>query len=277
MLEGKEPQSKTKSTVILLVGFILSAFLFFQTTFWGWTILIIAIVLFFVSLPTENIVLKEKKEKLFEKFYMHKSKLESPDKYFISSNNDSGVIIDIENQSICLMNSDLTSGRTYNANDIIEVEIIENGNSISKTSRSSQAGGVLIGGLLAGGVGAVIGGLSGKNIQKDTVTLIDLKIIVNDLKHPVVNINFFNSLKNKEGILKSSELYKKVNKQVNEFHGLISVLIKNADQADTHKTPPQVSIPILMAGELEKLFVLQKEGVITKEEFEIQKKKIMIN
>lgn len=100
------------------------------------------------------------------------------------------------------MYNDLQNSNIYNAKDIIEIELIEDGNSIIKTSRGNQVGGALVGAAVAGGVGAIIGGLSAKGVQQGTVTQLSLKIIVNNIKNPVVFINYLSVGKNKEGIKK---------------------------------------------------------------------------
>ena len=45
--------------------------------------------------------------------------------------------------------------------DILGVDISENGNSVFQKSTSSAVGRALVGGVLLGGVGAVIGGIAG--------------------------------------------------------------------------------------------------------------------
>jgi len=82
------------------------------------------------------------------------------------------------------------SARTFSYKDILESEVIIDGETVTKTSRTSQVGGAILGGIFAGGVGAVIGGLSGKTASKEKVKTIQLKIIVNDIKNPLQIIPF---------------------------------------------------------------------------------------
>ena len=83
--------------------------------------------------------------------------------------------------------------------DILEVEVLSENEgdttttTITKTSRSSQLAGAAIGGLLLGGTGAVIGGLSGTKTSQSSSSLnesskFSLKIIINDLASPVFKI-----------------------------------------------------------------------------------------
>lgn len=70
----------------------------------------------------------------------------------------------------------------YSYWDILASEVIEEGGTVTRTQRSSQIAGTLIGGLALGGVGAIIGGLSGttKTTKNDMVTPL-LRVIVNDI------------------------------------------------------------------------------------------------
>jgi hypothetical protein len=64
---------------------------------------------------------------------------------------------------------------------MVSVEIVENGSTVSKTSRGSQLLGVAVGGALGGGVGAIIGGLSGASASRQKVSKVSLHVITD---HP---------------------------------------------------------------------------------------------
>lgn len=115
--------------------------------------------------------------------------------------------------------------KQYSFSDIIESRIEENGESITKTSRGSQIGGAIVGGVIAGGVGAVIGGLSGekKNITK--IKSLELVIVVNDTIHPIHKIKLFSNT----GISPTDKNYVSIKEQVEHWHSLMSVFIKQAD------------------------------------------------
>ena len=104
----------------------------------------------------------------------------------------SGIAIDEKRKKICLTKHHrgkiILDVMSYK--DLLTSEIFEDGATITRTSRSSQAGGALLGGLALGGVGAVIGGLSGKKISSDNAKRIDLRLTVNRTDSPVHDINF---------------------------------------------------------------------------------------
>ncbi len=82
----------------------------------------------------------------------------------------------------------------YPFKDILETRIVENDTTITKTSRTSQIGGAVLGGLLVGNVGAVIGGLSGSKTSENMVDKLELIIIVNSFNNPVIKIPFLNEI-----------------------------------------------------------------------------------
>jgi hypothetical protein len=169
------------------------------------------------------------------------------------------------------------STRTVYYKDILESEVIIDGETVTKTSRSSQVGGAILGGILAGGVGAIIGGLSGKTSSKEKVKSIQLKVIVNDTKNPLQIITFLNE---PTSIDRSSEKFIKANKEVMHWHSLFKIIIDMSDKEEKSNQVIQNNIndsnsTFNTADEIRKLHDLLKEGIITQEEFDLQKKKII--
>lgn len=115
--------------------------------------------------------------------------------------------------------------------DLLQSEIVEDGKIITTTVRGSQIGGVLVSGLLADGMGSVIGNLSANSSEKSEVKTIQLKLVVNDTKKPIYFIPF---MYEKSPIEKMNEKFKMAADQVNHWHGIISVLIKRADEKSRH-------------------------------------------
>ena len=90
--------------------------------------------------------------------------------------------------------------------DILSSEVFEDGETITKTARSSQLGGTLVGSLVLGGVGTIIGGLSGKKTSSNKVNRIDLRVTVNRTETPLHDINFMNVEVKKNGIIYTSAM-----------------------------------------------------------------------
>lgn len=161
--------------------------------------------------------------------------------------------------------------KVVNYRDILESYIVADESTLTKTSRSSQLGGALVGGVLAGGLGAAIGGLSGKKTSDAVVSRLTLCIVLNDTKNPVRRVNFFSS---SSPVKESSFTYRMAYDEIDKWHRLISVLIRQADEEDkVTEAPAQASVSV--ADELQKFAGLRDSGVITAEEFAAKKAQIL--
>ena len=208
-----------------------------------------------------------KKQKLFE--ILNSSGDFKSSKEFISYDYKNILALDEESKRICVVSDDGTR-KIYLYKDLLQVEIVEDGVSVTTTSRTSQLGGALVGGMLAGGVGAVIGGLSGKTKTEREINSIELKLVVNDTNQPVYSFVFYKKKKFEE-----FQATQKAKNEVNFWHSLISVLIKRADEEDITSNESNKNDYNSVADELLKLSELLKQGIITKEEFEKQKTKLL--
>lgn len=112
---------------------------------------------------------------------------------------------------------------TFDGKDIISSEIVIDDKTVTTTSRLNQAGGVLIGGFLLGGTGAVIGGLSSKKQSVKYVSKIMVKITVNDVKNPIRKIVLFNE--RKEQSVENKDVEKAL-EQAQNFYATLSVIAK---------------------------------------------------
>lgn len=81
--------------------------------------------------------------------------------------------------------------KEFSFSDIISCELIKDGATIYKKSTTRTIGGAIIGGALSGGVGAIIGGLSGSSKEKEKINSIDIKINLRDIDNPSFKFKFF--------------------------------------------------------------------------------------
>lgn len=114
--------------------------------------------------------------------------------------------------------------------NIIESEITLDNQIISKVSKS----GIVAGGLLAGGIGAALGGLSASSIQNEMVKSVTLKITVEDLGKPIHYIDFLPTQEvegyNTQGYKKDSNIIQQALKNAEYWHGVMDVIIKKASK-----------------------------------------------
>lgn len=242
--------------------------------FWGWVLVIVVAVLGIAI--AQAIAVSNKKKAMEEE--LESLPDFSPTQKIMGNNGDTGLAIDEERKKVVLIKNGPTGValKPITYRDVLSSEIFVDGETVTKTARGSQLGGALIGGLALGGVGAIIGGLSGKTRSSEKVKRVDLRITVNDTKSPLHDINFMDIEGKKDGII-----YKSAMDEARHWHGLIAVLIKMADNEDARKegdeTPLQASgdITSSLADELSKLSDLRDKGVLSDEEFTIQKQRLL--
>lgn len=123
---------------------------------------------------------------------------------------------------------------SYPFSKIVESSISLDNETVSKTSRGEQIAGAAIGGVLAGGVGAIIGGLSSSSKQVTMVKSITMKITVDDFKNPVHYIDFLPDLDTPDysnpSFKNDSEVIKAALKKAEYWQGIMDLAIRKTNQ-----------------------------------------------
>ena len=169
----------------------------------------------------------------------------------------------------------------FNYSDIIEVSYEENGSQLYTKSAGRTVGGAVVGGVLMGGAGAVVGGLSGASKQNKEIKNMDIKILLRSTSRTSCVLHF----KDVDRVLKTKEdadrkLYETYVKNANQAKDVLSVIIDNAKQASAPIAQP-IAQPVVVpasssvADELAKLAKLKADGILTDEEFQAQKSKLL--
>lgn len=242
--------------------------------FLGWVLLVIVIMVGIVI--AQAVAVSDKKKAMEEK--LESLPDFSPTQKIMGNNGDTGLAIDEERKKVVLIKNGPTGVdlKPITYRDLLTSEIFVDGETVTKTARGSQLGGALIGGLALGGVGAIIGGLSGNTRSSEKVKRVDIRLTVNDTKSPLHDINFMDVEGNKDGII-----YESAMDQARHWHGLISVLIKMVDSEDVRKEGVESLLQAnggstsSLADELSKLGDLRDKGVLSDEEFSLQKKRLL--
>lgn len=156
----------------------------------------------------------------------------------------------------------------YDYADIVDFELLEDGSSISR----GGLGRALVGGALFGGVGAIVGGVTGKKKNKLTCTSLMIKITVNDTARPVEYIKFITSSTYKTGLV-----YKSAYKNAQEIMSLLQLIAnKVCEKKAAAQNPPVVVMQSVSAvDEIRKLKELLDDGIISQDEFEAKKKQLL--
>ncbi|MDR2147323.1 MAG: SHOCT domain-containing protein [Tannerella sp.] len=236
---------------------------------WIVIIIIVAVLLFIVL----SVVVQSVNDGLDKKIELLNKKIAAKDDFSVSKQVIGPRVlsfifaIDDINQKILYMTEKGEVVCSYS--DIISVELLENGNTKSKKSTSRTVGGAIVGGVLAGGAGAIIGGLSGGSTSENMVSSLSVKILLRDIKTPYLLIPCFECTTS-VGI--SEPIYKIGKQKADEIRDLVSIIIDKIDgKIENNKTTPVLSI----SDELLKLSELKMKGILTEEEFAVQKNKIL--
>lgn len=149
----------------------------------------------------------------------------------------------------------------FNYSDIVDFELLEDGESVA----SGGLGRALVGGALFGGVGAIVGGVTGKRKSKNVCSSLRLKVTINNMDSPAVYINFIETKTQKDGLS-----YKAIADQAQECLSVFQLICDK--QKGTSENMNQTSSA---AEEIRKFKELLDDGIITQEEFDKKKNELL--
>lgn len=153
---------------------------------------------------------------------------------------------------------------TLKFTDIIDYELIEDDSSVMKGAMGKS----LVGGVLFGGVGAIVGS-TGKKTTRPTVDKMQLIIRTNNIKNPNIIIDLINSQ-----VKKSSSTYTYAFSEAQEAISVLNILTK----VDNNRTSVQQNSEVTQvsgADEIVKYKNLLDSGIITQDEFDSKKKQLL--
>ena len=187
-----------------------------------------------------------------------------------------------DNSKQCRFYGTWGNSEFYPYSSIVAFELLENGES----KVSGGLGRALVGGVLFGGVGAVVGGITGTKTSRGICKSLKIKVTVNNMSNPAVYLTFVDV---SSGIETSSSKFKRAFSLANECLSVLQLICDIQNQT-TLPEPAQIpelpqlpvttnntSTPamILSADEIRKLKGLLDSGVITNEEFTAAKKSLL--
>lgn len=116
----------------------------------------------------------------------------------------------------------------FDSKDIISIEVSETTDSetrtITKTNRGSQVLGAAVGGILLGGAGLIVGGVTGSKRSKAKTTTyvnkVELKLMVNDMQNPVNSITLYVGKTEENGLV-----HQDIMKKADLWNGIFKAII----------------------------------------------------
>ncbi len=165
--------------------------------------------------------------------------------------------------------------------DVVSVEVMKDGTSLTQTNRGQQLVGTAVGGLVLGPVGMLIGGLSGSKRNSAKISEIALKITIDNRVRPV-HVVIFLKLPG-TGILANSAVAKKIGENVDHWNALLVTGMRKADIDRTELLSPRntqhavsdARNPPDVASQLEKLWELKQSGALSEDEFAGEKSRLL--
>lgn len=223
----------------------------------------LAIGLFFVFLNKKN----EKNYHDFiaqsienERDFIASRKFESPHKDYVFA-------FDFSNQKVGYFT--VLTKKIYKFEDIVSVELVENNEVTMRKSTSRAIGRAVVGGVLAGGVGAIIGGVTGSSKEKTKHISLVVRITFRAIDSDPIELLYF-------GGDDIEDFYADRLKDANTLVKLINGIIDSVDNNSVNtSSATEVNHIFSVADELEKLLKLKEKGILTDDEFEKQKKAIL--
>ena len=194
---------------------------------------------------------------------------------YVCTGTSSFFAVDKNNEKILAVDDEMHN-RVVSYEDIIKVELIENGTTLTSKSTMRTLGGAALGGFIAGGAGMVVGGLSGKTTTVQEVNEIKVKILLRDIDNPEVSI-IINRVR--LHVKKDKEIYNQRKAEAQKIVDMVSVIIDQVDKKnkqsiaqDKNKEVPDISN---IADELQKIVNLKERGILSEEEFNTLKSKLL--
>lgn len=167
---------------------------------------------------------------------------------------------------ISKMGNLLESFRVFSYDELQDYEIYENGSSVSKGGVS--AGRAIVGGALAGPAGLLLGGLSGKKKMNSVCDRLSVKFTTDGLHGGVHEIKLITQTTKKD-----SFSYRSSVKIADEIIYAFDTILREQNKTLNEEIAFESNVSV--ADELLKLKSLVDSEVLTQEEFELQKAKLL--
>lgn len=173
--------------------------------------------------------------------------------------------IDEKNKLFVLLNGKTEENPdVFRFDELVDYEFIEDGEIITR----GGVGSAVVGGMLFGGVGAIVGANTGKKKGKTKINDMHIRISLNNEWISQKKIVFINAETSKNGMI-----YNLSKSSAEQTISLLDIIIKQAETkaAIQSALPSTFSIP----DEILKYKNLLDSGIITQDEFDAKKKQLL--
>jgi hypothetical protein len=185
------------------------------------------------------------------------------DKRVITHDEMHVICVDTQNLRWSYYNSETRYSKIFNYDQLIDFELVENGDSVIQ----GRTGSTIVGNFLFGGVGAIAGAAGSRKIF-DYCSELTIKLIINDMDNPFILINLIDTRTKKS----DKEYQNAINKAI-EFESLLKIIMANDSEIERvdFVQPSQLS----KKEQLQEIKEMLDSGLITQEDYEQKKKQIL--
>lgn len=150
--------------------------------------------------------------------------------------------------------------------DLAGAQVLQNNEQVT----SGSLGSAVAGGLLTGGVGAVLGGVIGPKTTREVCSSLQIKLTLKSMRRPVVYIDFIST-----STKKNTPLYKKAVQKVDECMALLTNILETNGASVKPSAGADQASGMSVADELMKFKQLLDVGAISQEEYDIKKAQLL--
>lgn len=151
----------------------------------------------------------------------------------------------------------------YDYKDILGYELLEDGQSITK----SGLGSAVVGGALFGEVGAIVGSVAGSKTTKQVVNSMKIKITLNDLNHPAEYIRLIET-----NTATDSGKYRGASIYAQSILSVLSIIVEKTKVSSAQNIGSET---LSIAEGLREYKSLLDDGIISEDEFNAKKKQLL--
>lgn len=150
--------------------------------------------------------------------------------------------------------------------DLADAQVLQNNELVT----SGSLGSAVAGGLLTGGVGAVLGGVIGPKTTREVCSSLQIKLTLKSMRRPVVYIDFIST-----STKKNTPLYKKAVQKVDECMAFLTNILETNGASVKPSAGADQASGMSVADELMKFKQLLDVGAISQEEYDIKKAQLL--
>lgn len=158
------------------------------------------------------------------------------------------------------------------ADKLVQAELMIDEATVTKTNRGSQLVGAAVGGVLVGGVGVVVGGLSGSKREIKDPSSIKIKIKIDDSSAPSYSFHTWNKSRFSVPLPLT---YEEAEEESTKIIDLMSLMIRRHEEREKSNQTSNYLEGNDLSSQIKKLHKLLEDGVLTEEEFVAMKRKII--